>query len=201
MNNGPDHRLPELEYRMDVLELRLRQWGAVLLGVLLLLALGIAFVAFDLYRRAATLPAETAPARAAVAEPAPGTPEAEAAALARLKAACHDPRWVDTVGSCIFNLLPGEGYTLTYGAAAAMCAAHGARLCTLSEVQAAYGKGAEWCAWGWVADIVAGGEDLTEVTGTIAYPMQTTQEGCQAGMNFTDGHDITTSNYGANCCL
>ena len=43
----------------------------------------------------------------------------------------------------------------TYGNAKAICAAYDSRLATISEVQKAYTKGANWCSYGWSADQLA----------------------------------------------
>ena len=43
----------------------------------------------------------------------------------------------------------------TYGNAKAICAAYDSRLATISEVQKAYNKGANWCSYGWSADQLA----------------------------------------------
>ncbi|WP_209427206.1 hypothetical protein [Pararhodobacter sp. SW119] len=120
---------------------------------------------------------------------------------AQLRQACHDPRWVDDVGFCIFNVLPERRYTLNYGAAVAMCAARGARLCRLEEVQQAFERGAEWCAWGWIAEVVRG-QSVTDISGTIVYPWQQAEtSGCAQGMNIRTGQDIIRGNWGATCCL
>ena len=46
----------------------------------------------------------------------------------------------------VFNI-PGNNYN--YDNAKALCAAYGARLATLSEVENSYKKGGEWCNYGW----------------------------------------------------
>jgi len=88
------------------------------------------------------------------------------------------------------------GLDKTYYEAENLCASKGGRLCTAEEVKAAQVKGAEWCNWGWCADVDPNNANRA----LIAYPMQSAKQGCgKAGFNSSFAvKDI--HGYGANCC-
>ena len=52
----------------------------------------------------------------------------------------------------VFNI-PGNYYN--YENAKAVCKAHGAELATYDQIEQAYGRGAEWCNYGWSANQMA----------------------------------------------
>ena len=51
-----------------------------------------------------------------------------------------------TIEPQVFHV-PGNDYK--YRNAGALCKAYGGRLATITEMQEAYNKGAEWCSYGW----------------------------------------------------
>lgn len=51
-------------------------------------------------------------------------------------------------GNEVFHISQNQ---FTYDEASAVCAAHGATLATMEQVQDAYAAGAEWCGYGWTA--------------------------------------------------
>jgi len=195
--------LREQSDRIDKIENKLETWKKLIIGSIAFLGLGTSYGLYTLYQRTLEQ-AEIAVFEAAKARLTDLAAQAETDAeriKSAIKQTCYDPKWVDATGSCIFNLLPEGKYSLNYGAAAALCTAHGARLCTLKEVEAAYSKGAEWCAWGWVADLKKG-STVVDISGTVAYPMQSgASGGCSPGMNISPDQNIMTTNRGANCCI
>lgn len=204
MSEDPTHRLHAMELRLHSIESRLGFWRGLVIAAIAFLGISTGAGLWTLYNR--TLDE----ADRAVFEQARQTIEAlrqqaegdAAAVRAALASACHDPRWVERTGRCIYPVMPNGHYTLNYGAAAAICAAQGARLCTLAELRDAHAKGAQWCAYGWVAETERAGGEVTDVTGTVAYPHQTGGTGCgNAGLNVLSSIDIVTENWGANCCL
>jgi hypothetical protein len=197
-------RLHTLELRLHAIESRLGFWRGLVIAAIAFLGVSTGAGLWTLYNR--TLDE----ADRAIFEQARATvqslrQQAEADALAvraALASACHDPTWVEKTGRCIYPVMLNGHYTLNYGSAAAICAAQGARLCTLAEVRDAHAKGAQWCAYGWVADTERPGSGVKAVTGTVAYPHQTGGRGCgEAGVNVLSSRDILTENWGANCCL
>jgi hypothetical protein len=112
---------------------------------------------------------------------------------------CYDPTAPTKYGFCIWHDDNGASYTQNHQQAAMNCQAKGGRLCTYAEVAAAWALGAEWCAFGWVADTpVVTNADIT--SGYVSYPMQSSNStGChKKGVSF-DSVALTAS-YDANCC-
>lgn len=99
-------------------------------------------------------------------------------------------------GQCIFwrgGTTP-SAYIYTLRQAANACRTEGARLCLLSELQAAWAAGLELCSLGWLAD------GASTSTGNAAYPMQVGGPGCGgAGVNLSANQSVNNL-YGAWCC-
>ena len=193
----------KLELRIQALESRFSLWRSVAICVIVFLGLGTAYGIWDLYQRVldeakhAVFVEAKDRIETLVAEA-----EIDAAAVkSAVKSACHDPTSVEKFGRCIFHLNPGR-YGLDYGAATALCAAHGAELCTMDEVLAAQKKGAEWCSWGWVKELKNVGSNFN-MRGSMAFPMQSVKPGCgdKAGLMTRGNIHVLEGNAGANCCI
>lgn len=198
-----DDKVHSLELRMQAAENRHSSLKGILIGALIFLGLGGAAGWYNLYQR--TLQeAQLARVEAALTKIDNLAVQAQTDAT-RIKSAikdvCADPKWVDKTGQCIFHANPGR-YALNYGAAAAYCTAKGARLCTRAELNAAQQKGAEWCSWGWVADLSRGDSNF-DMRGQMAFPMQSGRSGCgnKAGVIERLNIHVLEGNAGANCCI
>jgi hypothetical protein len=198
-----DEKVHALELRLQAAESRHNTLKSLLVGALSFLRLGRMAGWYNLYQRMLDEAQET---RAEIALSELEAFKAEAARdvsaiKAQLETVCDDPDAVDKYGFCIFHANPGR-YSLTYGAAAAYCAARGARLCTLAEVSDAQSKGAEWCSWGWVEDMTRGASNF-DTRGTMAFPMQSARDGCgqKSGIITRTNINVLQNNAGANCCI
>lgn len=107
---------------------------------------------------------------------------------------CPDSEARAKWGFCIWHEDSGASYTMTYLQAAAACKAKQARLCTMAEVSAAQAVGAEWCAWGWVAD------RIDNANAWIAFPMQTASAGCGGAIGIITSQQPMTAVWDVNCC-
>jgi hypothetical protein len=131
--------------------------------------------------------------QAGSAAAASGALDTRIAALEK-QLSCPDATAPGKYGFCIFEV-GGGAYTYTYQAAAATCAAQGARLCTLAELSAAQAAGAQWCDYGWVADRV------DNANGYRAYPMQQALGGgCGNAIGVLQFETVFTAGADANCC-
>lgn len=203
---------PDTSHRLELLvnsiESRLVFWRGIIIGAIAFLGLGTGAGLWTLYNRTLDQ-VQVEVANQALKKIADLEAQATTAAekiRAALKDACHDPKWLDATGMCIFHLRPpGGGYAMNYGGAAALCAAHGARLCTLDQVRAAHAKGAEWCAASWVADLGEGirskGDPTYGRAGVLAFPTQGRRKGCGEGVNVFRDQNILTQNADAACCM
>ncbi len=205
MSNGDTNSgaVTELRDRITRLETNLSFWKAIVAAAIVFLGLGTGYGVYSLYQRMLEI-VEVEVAEQAIQDIIELREQAaqDATTIRGLvKSNCYDPTWVDATGQCIYLFLPEGRYSLNYGSAVAACTAHGARLCTLAEVQSAYNNGAEWCAWSWVSDLEVVG-NVRDVQGTIAYPYQQQgQSGCSYGLNVESNMNIMTMNAGAACCL
>ncbi|WP_092428777.1 hypothetical protein [Alloyangia pacifica] len=195
-------RIHSLELKTQSIEDKFKGWRTSILAIIAFLGAGTALGIYDLYGRALD-EVQLGVAKAAASEISTlrDTAELNAAAInSALIKSCFDKRFTEKTEMCIFQILPEGKYTLNYGAASASCAARGARLCTLNELTSAYEKGIEQCAWGWVSDVEVHAS-VTDLTGTVAYPMQVERQGCLQGMNVQNGQNLATVTRGAWCCM
>lgn len=107
---------------------------------------------------------------------------------------CPDSEAQGKWGFCIWHDGNSATYTMTYLQAAALCKSKQARLCTMAEVSAAQAAGAEWCAWGWVAD------RIDNDNAWIAFPMQSAAGGCGGAIGVITSQQLMTATWDANCC-
>ncbi len=194
----------DIELRIHTLETRFSHWRNFVIGAALFLGLGSAYGIWELYNRTLdTAEIEVIKAAKDRIKTIRNEAEVDAAAIKdALRTACHDPESVKKFGRCIFHLNPGR-YGLDYGAATALCAAYGAKLCTMPEMQAAQENGAQWCSWGWVQELTNGGGGNFDMRGSMAFPMQITHEDCggRAGLITRSNIHVLNGNAGANCCM
>jgi len=198
-----DPNSAELKERLVKLELTIAFWRKFIGATIIFLGAGTIAGIIDLYDRTLDR-AQIAIIQNAVNEIEGILKKAQSHAAeikSILAEECYDARWIDATGRCIYAFLPEGRYTLNYGSAVAACTAQGARLCSLAEVKEAYNKGAEWCAWTWVADLSVG-NNVRDVKGTVVYPYQKQVErGFVAGFNESSGQNIMSYNAGAACCI
>jgi hypothetical protein len=113
---------------------------------------------------------------------------------------CPDASAPSAYGFCIWHDNNGTTYSQTHQQAAATCKTKGGRLCTFSEVSAAWHAGAQWCAYSWVSDLPAQTASTTNATtGYISYPMQAAATGCHGPGVSLDSVALTAM-YDATCC-
>ena len=92
--------------------------------------------------------------------------------------------------------LPGNTYS--YDNAKAVCKVYGGKLANISQIQAAYKQGADWCSLGWTD-----GQYVTYPTQTTKWNYLQTIKGQEysCGMPGVNGTYVANKNtlYGANC--
>jgi hypothetical protein len=205
MGEGDDGRVHALELRLHALESRIKYGLWAILFVAAALGLTTVKTIYELLagigrRIREVLEGDVGEQLAALRAGAEADAGAIRGALAEL---CADPDAVERHGFCIFHLNPGH-YTLDHGAAEALCAANGARLCRLDELAQAQPAGAQWCSWGWVSARSARDSGSADRDGIQTCPMQSTDRpGCGAALLMERRKPKTgpDSDAGANCCI
>lgn len=103
---------------------------------------------------------------------------------------CFDPNARATYGMCIFK---DTNYIYTSFTAATYCKNAGARLCTASELGAAFRAGLDYCAYTWIAD-------TNTTQGYAGYSTQSSAPGCGGSPGVYVQTLAHSSLRGVACC-
>ncbi|XP_013412459.1 aggrecan core protein-like [Lingula anatina] len=105
--------------------------------------------------------------------------EAQKQQLEKLK---RDPTFCAKAG--VFHVKSPDGhYKLTFAEAMEMCSKYGASIATHAQLLAAWGKGLDVCACGWLAD------------GTMGYPIWKPRRGCMSSTGIVARDDLACKTH------